>query len=524
MKRFRCACGKEVFFDNTRCLHCSKDVGFLPSNSDLVVQAHEGLYANTAPSEPGKIRPCGNAAIGVCNWLIDPKVDGEATLCRSCRLTRVVPDLSVPENVRRLAEVEAAKRRLLFGLMTLGVPVPSKDERPDGLCFEILAELGDQKVVIGHADGVITIALTEADPVHRERERCRLGESYRTVLGHVRHEVGHYFFDRLVANSARIDAFRSLFGDERADYSTALERHYQSGPPTDWRDNYVSAYASAHPWEDWAETWAHYLHACAAIQTATEHGVHDETDANAAKRIAEVLGGKQLTGAQFKQFVETWTRTATVLNELNRSLGAHEPYPFVLSAPVVEKLHFVHETVRLAREAGKLPERPAPTEPAQSPPAAAQQQSSEGYAQLAADAPRQSMTVPSQLRVLMVDDTMEFAFPIALALQDAGYQVRVCPDGAAGLRALDEFGPSVILLDMELPDMHGLQLASTMRGAGYSGTLIGLSARCDDALMRRIPQSGLDHFVPKPCDANDLQHMIEEYVANATGATLAQDA
>jgi ActR/RegA family two-component response regulator len=533
MKRFRCACGKEIFFDNTRCLHCNRDVGFSPRSSDLMVHAQSELYATTtevnAPPAGG-LRACQNAAIGICNWLIDPKLEGDAVLCRACRLTRVVPDLSLQENVQRLGEVEAAKRRLLFGLMTLGVPVPSKDDDANGLTFQILAEVGEEKVVIGHSDGVITIALREADPVHRERERCRLGESYRTVLGHLRHEVGHFYFDRLIANSGRLDEFRALFGDEREDYSAALERHYGSGPPADWRDRFVSAYASSHPWEDWAETWAHYLHACDAVQTATEHGVHDETDATASKRIAAVLAGKRLTAPQFKQFVETWTRTATVLNELNRSLGAHEPYPFVLPGPVVDKLHFVHETVRLARDAGALtttgslqgkpadPEAPVPA------PAAMQHQTPQSQPSRPSDAPpRESMEIPSQLRVLMIDDSSEFASPIAMSLQNAGYQVRVCADGTSGLIALEQFAPRVILLDMELPDMHGLQLAAAARSAGYSGVLIGLSARCDDALMSRIPRSGLDQFVSKPCDITELQRMVSELAADRESAPLASN-
>lgn len=523
MKRFRCACGKEIFFDNTRCLHCSRDVGFLPHNSDLEVHAQAGLYESAPANTEGRLRPCQNAAIGVCNWLIDPEVDGAAALCKSCRLTRVVPDLSVPENVSRLGHVESAKRRLLFGLMTLGVPVPSKDDDPSGLCFEILAELGDQKVMIGHANGVITIALTEADPVHRERERCRLGETYRTVLGHLRHEVGHFYFDRLIAGSAQIEEFRRVFGDERADYTAALEHHYSAGPPTDWQQRFVSAYASAHPWEDWAETWAHYLHACAATQTAMEHGVRTE-DGKALERAEQVLAGKRLSGPEFTQFVEVWTHTATVMNELNRSLGAHEPYPFVLAGPVVEKLHFVHEAVRRARSEGRLPKSKVPPvpngsesrEPNATMPAMAQQTGVEGLT-------RQSGT-PSPLRVLMIDDTSEFALPIMMSLESEGCQVRLCPDGASGLIAWEEFSPQVVLLDMELPDMHGLQLATTARSSGFSGVVIGLSAGCEEALMRRIKRSGLDDFLAKPCDILELKRLIAELLANQPDAALAHNA
>lgn len=521
MKRFRCACGREIFFDNTRCLHCKKDVGFLPKNHDLVVHAATGLYEPVGETDPREVRPCKNAYLGVCNWLIDTRREGEATLCRSCRLTRVVPDLSVPENVQRLAHVEAAKRRLLFGLMTLGVPVPSKAEDPAGLTFEILAELGEQKVMIGHANGVITISLAEADPVHRERERCRLGELYRTVLGHLRHEVGHFYFDRLIAGTSDLERYRVLFGDERADYSAALERHYKEGPPKDWQERYISAYASAHPWEDWAETWAHYLHACAAVHTATEHGVRDE-DPKAAKRVNDVLAGKRLTAPQFRQFVDLWTRTATVMNELNRSLGAHEPYPFVLAEPVVEKLHFVHEIVRKARAKGRLPKATAPaseskpTEEVVAIPAA--QQSTAVY-----DRARQAHLL-TDLRVLLIDDTYDFALPIEEALRHSGCEVRVCGDGQSGLVRLEQFSPQVVLLDMELPDMHGLQIARTARNGGYTGVLIGLSARSDEALMRQVERSALDHFIAKPCDIYALRQLIVDELARRPDAGWARQA
>jgi CheY-like chemotaxis protein len=338
--------------------------------------------------------------------------------------------------------------------------------------------------------------------------------------------VGHFYFDRLVADSPRLEEFRTLFGDERSDYSAALERHYQSGPPADWRDRFVSAYASSHPWEDWAETWAHYLHACAAVQTATEHGLHDETDPKASKRAAEVLAGKRLTAQSFKQFVDTWTRTATVLNELNRSLGAHEPYPFVLPAPVIDKLHFVHETVRQARANSKLPQARVASAANANPPApsptAQQQQSLEPHSRPSDVPSRQSTEIPSQMRVLMIDDSSDFAGPIAMSLQSAGYQVRVCADGTSGLIALEQFAPRVVLLDMELPDMHGLQLAATARNAGYSGLVIGLSARCDDALMSRIPRSGLDRFLAKPCDMDELQRVIADLTHNEPAMTLAR--
>ena len=123
-------------------------------------------------------------------------------------------------------------------------------------------------MVTGHADGVITLDLAESDDVHRERRRAELGEPYRTLLGHFRHEIGHYYWPILVERAGALERCRALFGDERADYGEALERHYADGPPADWAERHVSAYATMHPWEDWAETFAHYLHIRDTLQTA----------------------------------------------------------------------------------------------------------------------------------------------------------------------------------------------------------------------------------------------------------------
>jgi hypothetical protein len=89
------------------------------------------------------------------------------------------------------------------------------------------------------------------------------------LLGHFRHEVGHYFWDRLVATDPhQLEEFRVLFGDDRQDYGEALKRHYDEGAPANWQDTYISMYATMHPWEDFAETWAHYLHIVDTLETA----------------------------------------------------------------------------------------------------------------------------------------------------------------------------------------------------------------------------------------------------------------
>ena len=280
MKIFHCDhCGHLLFFESTSCVSCGHRVAYLP---DLqVVTSLEPDSADILRSVRSEARQCGyrvcaNLAIeGTCNWAVP--VDDDHPLCASCRLTRVIPNLGNPGNAAAWYRLEVAKRRLLFTLMELGLPVPSRTDDPEhGLAFEFLAdpEPGGPPVLTGHADGVITINIAEADDAERERRRAAMHEPYRTLLGHMRHESGHYYWDRLIrGTTSDLDAFRAIFGDERADYAAALARYYQTGRPADWQDQFVSAYASAHPWEDWAETWAHYLHMVDTLETAAACGL-----------------------------------------------------------------------------------------------------------------------------------------------------------------------------------------------------------------------------------------------------------
>jgi hypothetical protein len=276
--------------------------------------------------------------------------DDANPLCRSCRLTRVIPDLGVPGNKAAWFRLEAAKRRLVYSLLYLGVPLEGKIEHPQrGLAFEFLADPpGAPKVTTGHADGVITVNIAEADDAERVKRRVQLHEPYRTLVGHMRHEVGHYYWDRLVRDAPRLERFRELFGDERKDYAQALQAHYKDGPPADWQERFVSAYAASHPWEDWAETWAHYLHSTDTLEIAAACGLTlrpPRSDEPSLKKITVPEGeGRE----PFDKIVADWHALTYVLNNLNRSLGQGDAYPFVLSAPAVEKLRFVHQTIAAA--------------------------------------------------------------------------------------------------------------------------------------------------------------------------------
>lgn len=282
---------------------------------------------------------------GVCNWAVP--AEEPQPLCRSCRLTQVIPDLSQPGNKEAWYKLESAKRRLVYSLVMLGCPVRNKSDDPErGLAYQFLAEPerpGAAPVLTGHADGVITLNVAEADDAERERRRQQFHEPYRTLLGHFRHEIGHYYWDRLIQNSPRLDPFRGLFGDERKEYALSLQEYYRQGPPPEWQDRFVSAYASAHPWEDWAETWAHYLHMTDTLETAAACGLSlrpRRPDEPALKSPPS-----QGSSGPFDQLIDNWFPLTYLLNNLNRGLGLPDGYPFVLSKAAIDKLRFVHETI-----------------------------------------------------------------------------------------------------------------------------------------------------------------------------------
>jgi hypothetical protein len=355
MKTFRCDnCGHPLFFENVQCLHCGSDLAFLPDRLALCAiepapGGEQDLWRRkTRRSRRGadtSWRLCSNhIQYQACNFAV-PAGD-PSPLCVSCRQTRVLPDLSIADNQVRWYRIEVAKRRLFYTLAKLGlVSVSPPAGQTDGPTFEFLAELPGQQVMTGHCNGVITLNIAEADDAERVRRRVALHEPYRTLLGHLRHESGHYYWDRLIRDGGRTADFRRMFGDESQDYGQALSAHYASGgAPAGWQANHVSAYATAHPWEDWAETWAHYLHMVDLLETAASYntrvvvpGSEDEPD--------EVENPFDTGAGDFDHLVEQWVPLTLLLNSLNRSLGQDDAYPFALSAGALEKLHFVHDAI-----------------------------------------------------------------------------------------------------------------------------------------------------------------------------------
>jgi hypothetical protein len=329
MRSFACGhCGHLVFFENTVCLNCATPLGFVPEELELV--ALEGERAQN-------LHRCQNVALAKCNWM----VEREGELCRSCELTRTRPSDYDLHGLARFASTEAAKRRVVMQLLELRLPGVT----PDRLRFDLLSSAWEP-VATGHADGVITIDLAESDDARREERRQQLGEPYRTMLGHLRHELGHYFQPLLVVGQESWAACRELFGDERADYEQALERHYARGAPKDWRDAHVSAYATMHPWEDWAETFAHYLHIRDTLETASEFGVSvSGPRAVEFDRSLKATPQPETGERTFAEMLDNWLPLTYALNAVNRSMGLDDLYPFTLARPVLEKLEFVHHRV-----------------------------------------------------------------------------------------------------------------------------------------------------------------------------------
>jgi hypothetical protein len=367
-RAYRCICQRPVFFRNSMCLACKTPLGYESELGRLAPLAPgpEPRLWTLADGADGKGSPdalyryCGNfdSAAG-CNWLVPVGADGKSpALCVACRLNRTIPDLSYPENGMLWERIEAAKRRLVSQLLALGLPVASREtEDPErGLMFDFLrAPPGGPPVMTGHADGLITLDIEEADDVRREHRRTQLHEPYRTLLGHLRHEIGHYYWQRLVVDSPWIEGFRELFGDERADYAAALDKHYREGPPPDWANFHVTSYASVHPWEDWAETWAHYLHMVDTVDTALSFGLDaEEVEIEVEPFGADALWRTDVPGANdFLEFLNSWVELTNVLNELSRSMGQPDFYPFVLPRAAVAKLQFIHCVVTGTRhEAG----------------------------------------------------------------------------------------------------------------------------------------------------------------------------
>lgn len=344
MIRFYCRCGAEVFFENTDCVACGCCLGFEPGQQRLValLRSNDGRWI--AADSATNYRLCEQRQTLGCNWLLSPEDDQRQ--CPSCRTTRTIPTLSLAKNQLRWQILEQTKRRALYMILRLGLPMNtnpenSRQDKMPALVFDFLEDrrsnpdVMDEFIYSGHQDGVITINAAEADDSYRATHRELMNELYRTLLGHFRHELGHYY--GLNLSETELAEFRQYFGDERLPYQSALDCYYEQGADDNWRDQFISAYASSHPWEDWAETWAHYLHISDTLETALAYGIINE----------------ECREKTFEQVLSHWAKLTVALNALNRSMGVDDAYPFVISPTIRNKLSFIDRLVTVWRASGR---------------------------------------------------------------------------------------------------------------------------------------------------------------------------
>lgn len=342
-------CGQSIHFDNRVCVNCGHALAFVPELLAMhaLEPAEDGsLCLAAAPQH--KVRLCANAAMDICNWTVS--VDDPNVFCCACRHNRLVPDASTEEGLNQWRRISQAQRHLFYSLLRWDLPRTSREEDPQGgLVFDFLVDevLEDGTVVAamtGHESGLIAIRAAEADDLTREEARVSMNEPYRTLLGHFRHETGHYLWEKLVRDEGRLEPFRLAFGDERDDYGEALQRYYDNGPPANWQEDFITAYASSHPWEDFAECFAHYVHIVDTLETARSFGMAIEPRGH--EDLAAEVAFNPYAARDAEQLVSAWIPFSVALNSIHRSMGVRDFYPFILTPTVVAKLEFIHGIIR----------------------------------------------------------------------------------------------------------------------------------------------------------------------------------
>ncbi|WP_158810540.1 putative zinc-binding metallopeptidase [Beijerinckia sp. L45] len=356
MKLFSCqSCSQILFFENTRCERCQHALGYWPDDNVLSALEPDGDAWIALGVNNNRFRLCANAAHDVCNWLVP--TDSTTGMCAACSHNRVIPELNSPDHRLAWRKIEVAKHRLFYTLFRLNLAqTQNMLFAAEPLVFKFMDDVpnAQHKVMTGHEDGVITIALSEADDAEREQRRKAMGEPYRTLLGHFRHEVGHYFWDRLVRDGNKLNECRAIFGDDTLDYQEALKTHYAKGPPLDWQTHFVSAYATCHPWEDFAETWAHYLHIIDTLEMARAFNLQLSPAIDKDGEFSVDQSVDPYAAPTMQPLIDNWLPVTTALNTMSKTMGKEDLYPFVLSPAVVQKLDFIHTLVHSS--ADRMPE------------------------------------------------------------------------------------------------------------------------------------------------------------------------
>ena len=322
MRVYTCpACNEPVYFRNLGC-SCGAELSYDPEQDRFVQGAAW----------------CSNRQKIACNWIAEDK-DGH---CRSCSMTEIIPDAFRDNNVSLWSDAEFAKRWVLSNLSRWGwFTNNDAGARPR---FHLLSEdtrKGEKPVIMGHADGLITINVIEADPVERERRRDDLSERLRTMNAHFRHEIAHFLQLRLSEDDTFLKEFRALFGDETADYGEALKAYYANGAPPDFEQRHVTRYASSHPHEDWAETAAHVMHLTDIVDSAAASGLQ--------RGDRPTFGYDAYAEPDAEALISQAVDLGLALNRVNRSMGLQDLYPFVISPLARQKMVFTHGAISNSR-------------------------------------------------------------------------------------------------------------------------------------------------------------------------------
>ncbi len=351
MRLFRCDnCGNPVYFENRSCINCGCRLGFAPEAIGLFAVTRDATQTDKwrrVDQQQFLYRFCPNAKYDICNWLV--RDDCGEDYCQACRYNGLVPDPKTTDGLRRWREISDAQRHLFYSFLRWDLPRPGRKEDPlGGLLFdlkddEILPDGSCKPVLIGHDEGHIVIRTAEADAPTREQQRTDMNEPYRTLFGHFRHETGHFIWNKLVRDAGKIEGFRAVFGDESVDYGQALEKHYREGPGRGWGSRYISYYATTHPWEDFAECFAHVLHIVDSLETAHMFGIalapigKDAMTAHANFDPYSVL--------DFARIADVWIPLSMALNSIHHSMGERDLYPFILTPAITAKLGYVHSLI-----------------------------------------------------------------------------------------------------------------------------------------------------------------------------------
>ncbi|MFT3934932.1 MAG: putative zinc-binding peptidase [Chitinophagaceae bacterium] len=350
MKLYSCAnCQNLLYFENSVCLNCGSAVGFDATSLSMISLTPSNENEFTDIRQPDNHwRYCNNAVYAACNWVIP--ASQENGFCIACNLNRTIPQLDKEENLEHWRRIEVAKHRLIYSLLRLQLPVQAKvGDEETGMVFDFMADIDPANhVMTGHDKGVITLNIEEADEKLRVKHKLDLGERYRTLLGHFRHEIGHYYWDVFTRDDKSFTTkCRKTFGDDTLDYGQALETYYANGAPANWNDHFISPYATAHPWEDWAETWAHFLHMMDTLETAYYFGIAvNPRKANEEHQLRAKISKDPYSISRFDDIIKIWLPLTFAVNSLNRSMGHQDFYPFIISGDVIEKLRFIHQQVK----------------------------------------------------------------------------------------------------------------------------------------------------------------------------------